>query len=66
MPRLFTVFDDVDYREMIRGFQYKSGSEVKTYQVVDVIANEWEAVGRELRVEEEFLKNLSAHGQWRI
>ena len=40
--------------------RYKHDSEIKEYRLIDVIATEWQAIGRELRIEESKLKNINS------
>ena len=43
--------------DMIR---YKHDSEIKEYRLIDVIATEWQAIGRELGIEDSRLMNISS------
>ena len=45
----------------VQRIRYRSGTEIKTYRAINDIAKEWEAIARELGLEEKFLKAQSSH-----
>ena len=53
--------DEAPDLNRVQKITYRSGTEIKTYRAINVIAMEWEAIGRELGLEDEFLKAQSSH-----